>query len=130
MSITFPSIKPSQREFDMGQFPVKKYRALSGAVAKRSFGNKAHSYRLSVSFENVNDSILAQIWAHYNTTFAGFEGFALPDAMFAGMDATTRSYIQAPSGIEWEYTAPPTVQSVINGISTVSIEFEGNLIAG
>jgi hypothetical protein len=35
--------------------------------------------------------------------------------------------IRNPYGIQWEYASPPSVQSVFNGISTVTIDLAGEL---
>ena len=127
MSITFPQIKPSEREFTMGTFPTKTYRSLSGATVKRSFGNRPYSYQLRLVFNNVKDDTAVQILNHYNAVFAGFQRFTLPSAIFAGMNASLTSTIQAPYNIRWEYASPPTVQSVFNGISTVSVDLVGEI---
>ena len=122
---TFPSIVPSQREFTLGQYPTKVYRALSGATVKRSFGSKPNSHTLTLSFQNIRDSIVKQLLDHYETTGGGFARFSLPNEVFNGMSSGLRGLIQAPDGIRWEYTGPPSVQSVFNGISTVTIELQG-----
>ncbi len=127
MSTPFPEIKPTGRAFKLGTFPVKTYRALSGATVKRAFGNRATSYELQLDYQNVGDSVIAQLLAHYNATFGGFTRFTVPDALFAGMDATVRSYIQAPAGIAWEYAEAPTVQAVYKGLSTVRVSLVGEL---
>lgn len=127
MSRTFPAIKPSGREFRMGTYPTKTYRSLAGTTVKRSFGNKPHSYQLQVDFENIKDSVVQDILDHYDDTYGGFERFPLPNALFAGMDTALRDRIKSPNGIEWEYAGPPEVQSVFNGISSVSITFIGEL---
>lgn len=127
MSRTFPAIKPTGREFRMGTYPTKTYRSLAGTTVKRSFGNKPHSYQLQVDFENIKDATLELILDHYDDTAGGFERFALPSALFAGMDAAIQARIQSPNGIQWEYGGPPEVQSVFNGISSVSITFIGEL---
>lgn len=127
MSITFPAIKPTGREFTMGTYPTKVYRSLAGTTVKRSFGNKPHGYQLQLEFENIGDATLSQILAHYDTTAGGFARFSLPDAIFSGMDATVRSRIQAPNGVRWEYAEPPQVQSVYKGISNVSVTLAGEL---
>jgi hypothetical protein len=111
----------------MGTYPTKTYRSLAGTTVKRSFGNKPHSYELGVEFQNIKDSVLNEILDHYDDTEGGFRRFALPSAIFAGMDAAIQARIQSPNGIRWEYAGPPEVQSVFNGISTVSINFIGEL---
>ena len=127
MTVPFPVIKPSKREFRVGAFPVKTYRALSGATIKRSFGNRAYGYELELEFQNIPDATTALILKHYTDTSGGFQRFTLPSQLFAGMDATLQSFAQAPATIRWEYGGPPTVESVLAGRSTVSVNLIGEL---
>lgn len=127
MSVAFPQIKPSDREFTLGTFPTKSYRSLSGATVKRSFGNRPYGFQLRLVFTNVKDEITNQLLGHYETTRAGFERFTIPSTVFAGMSNDLRARIQQPYNIRWEYASPPTVQSVYRGISTVTIDLNGEL---
>lgn len=127
MTAQFPGIKPAERSFRLGQYPVKTYRALSGATVKRAFGNRAYGYELQLSFNNITDAVTSQLIDHYNATSGGFERFTLPAELFVGMSATLASKIQSPTQIKWEYVNPPEVKSVINGRSTVTINLAGEL---
>lgn len=127
MTAQFPGIKPAERSFRLGQYPVKTYRALSGATVKRAFGNRAYGYELQLSFNNISDAVTAQLIDHYDATKGGFERFTLPAELFAGMSTTLTSKIQSPTQIKWEYVNPPEVRSVINGRSTVTINLAGEL---
>ena len=125
MSIIFPSLKPSQRSFKLGAFPTKIYRSLSGATAKRSYGNKPFGYELQLVFSNIDDDATALILEHYSDTFGGFSRFQLPDSLFSGMSETLRDYAKANATICWEYAGPPEVESIIGGRSTVQVTFIG-----
>jgi len=128
MSATFPSsITPSKRDFTLGQYPTKVYRSLSGNTVKRSYGNKPHSYQLSLQYENIGDDKVLEFIDHYNTTGGGFSRFALPAKIFSGMSGGLTATVQSPPNIKWEYSSPPKVQSVYNGISTVSIDLIGEI---
>lgn len=127
MADQFPSIKPTSRSFRLGQFPVKSYRALSGATVKRAFGNRASGYQLELGFENIPDNTAALLLSHYNNSSGGFDRFTLPAEVFAGMNSTLTSHIQAPANIKWEYAGPPKVQSVFLGRSSVSVTLSGEL---
>ena len=127
MAAQFPSIKPAGRSFRLGQFPTKVYRALSGATVKRSFGNRAYGYEMSLEYTNVEDAITTQLIDHYNSTSGGFERFTLPDTLFGGMSTTLKSKVQAPTQIQWEYAGPPEVTSVFPGRSSVQIQLTGEL---
>ena len=127
MTAQFPGIKPAERSFRLGQYPVKSYRALSGATVKRAFGNRAYGYELQLSFNNISDAVTSQLIDHYNATSGGFERFTLPAELFVGMSTTLAGKIQSPTQIKWEYTNPPEVKSVINWRSTVTINLAGEL---
>ena len=127
MTAQFPGIKPAERSFRLGQYPVKSYRALSGATVKRAFGNRAYGYELQLSFNNISDAVTSQLIDHYNATSGGFERFTLPAELFVGMSSTLAGKIQSPTQIKWEYTNPPEVRSVISGRSTVTINLAGEL---
>jgi hypothetical protein len=127
MAEQFPRIKPTTRAFKLGSFPVKVYRALSGATVKRAFGNRATGYELQLGFDNITDATTEQLLDHYNSTSGGFDRFTLPADLFAGMTTGLRGYIQAPASIRWEYAGPPEVESVYTGRSRVSITLLGEL---
>jgi hypothetical protein len=127
MAAQFPSIKPSERSFRPGQYPTKSYRALSGAIVKRAFGNRAYGHELQLSFNNVKDSVTIALVDHYNSTRGGFDRFTLPAELFAGMDASLRTRLQAPTQIKWEYSGPPDIKSVFNGLSSITITLLGEL---
>jgi hypothetical protein len=130
MSITFPSLKPSQRSFKLGAFPTKIYRSLSGATAKRSYGNKPFGYELQLVFSNIDDASTLLILQHYNNTFGGFSRFQLPASVFSGMTDDLRRLVtedppNAAPAILWEYAGPPEVESIIGGRSTVQLTLIG-----
>ena len=127
MAEQFPGIKPTSRAFKLGSFPVKSYRALSGATVKRAFGNRATGYELQLGYDNISDATTEQLLAHYNGSSGGFERFTLPADLFVGMTTTLRNYIQAPTSIKWQYAAPPQVESVFTNRSRVSITLLGEL---
>jgi hypothetical protein len=127
MAEQFPRIKPTTRAFKLGTFPVKTYRALSGATVKRAFGSRPSGFELQLGFDNIPDATTEQLLAHYNGSSGGFDRFTLPADVFAGMTTTLRGYIQAPTSIRWEYAGPPEVQSVYTGRSRVSITLIGEL---
>ena len=123
----FPALKPTARSFQLGQYPVKTYRAMSGAVVRRSFGNKAFGYALDLEFANVPEATVNTIIDHYNGQQGGTLGFAIDAAVFAGYTVTLQGKVRNPSGIEWLYAEPPNVSSVIAGISTVTVKLIGEM---
>lgn len=137
MASKFPAIRPTSRTFTMGDYPTKTYTSLSGAIFKRAFGNRQTGYTLNLTFRNIGDTselrslsgTAKQIIDHYNSVDGTYDKFNLPDRMFAGMDDGLETLIQAPSNISWRYAAPPQVESVKTGVSTVIVSFIGELDA-
>jgi hypothetical protein len=123
----FPALKPTARSFQLGQYPVKTYRAMSGAVVRRSFGNKAFGYTLDLEFANIPEATVNTIIDHYNGQQGGTLGFAIATAVFAGYTVTLQGKVRNPSGIEWLYAEPPSVSSVIAGIGTVTVKLVGEM---
>jgi hypothetical protein len=130
MAEQFPNFTPSEREFAPGTYPVKTYRSLSGVSVKRSFGNKPTGHQLRLVFANVGDNVLNDILKHYADTFGGFDRFNVPNRVFAGMNDAAQNKMQRPDGIRWEYASPPSVQSVFNGISTITVDLVGEQSVG
>lgn len=124
----FPALKPTKRNFQLGQYPIKTYRALSGATIRRSFGNKPAGYTLDLEFANVEESIVNLICDHYNGQGGGTEGFVVPAAVFAGYSGTLQGKVRTPAGIEWLYVGPPSISSVIKGISSVTVQLVGEIV--
>ncbi len=124
----FPSIKPSARRFTAGEYPVKTYRALSGKITKRSFGDKPFGHTIELTFENVGEVTVKSIIDHYNGQFGQTEGFALPVEVFAGLSSTVRGLIRNPDETLWFYAETPSVESVYRNISTVSVSLVAEIV--
>ena len=124
----FPALKPTARSFQLGQYPVKTYRAMSGAVVRRSFGNKAFGYTLELEFANVSEATVNTIIDHYNGQQGGTLLFAIEVDVFAGYTSTLQGKVRDPGGIAWLYAEPPSVSSVIAGISTVTVKLVGEML--
>lgn len=124
----FPSIKPTNRSFTLGEYPVKTYRALSGKIIKRSFGNKAFGHGLDLSFENVPELSVQLIIGHYNTQLGQTLGFTLPTEVFAGLSVDTRALLRSPSETLWFYAEPPSIESVYRNISTITVKLVAEII--
>ena len=124
---TFPSIVPTARSFQPGQYPVKTYRALSGAVVRRSFGNRPFGHTLELEFENVPEATVNAIIDHYNGQAGSTVGFDLPTAVFGGYSSTLQSKMQNPAGIEWLYAEPPAITSAMRDMSSVTVRLVGEI---
>lgn len=124
----YPVLKPSSRSFDLGDWPVRTYRAQNGAEIRLLYGNKRSNFKLALNYNNVSDKVASAFTAHFEETKGTFSVFNLsPDAkvaILAGWDGTPGT-LDMPTGVDWRYEKAPQIIAVRPGISTVSINLIG-----
>jgi len=117
----FPNLTPSARSFTPGDWPIKRYKALSGAEIRILYGNLQTEATLDLTFENITDANASSFLTHYNETQGTFYTFGLTGAVFDGWSGST-SALNAPSGAAWRYAEPPQITNVHRGRSTVQVK--------
>lgn len=124
----FPPFAPSSRSFTPGIYPQRTYRALSGVVTKRTFGNAPSQSTLDMTFENIADSTAAAIVNHYRSQTAINRRFQVTattmGGVIAGLTAIANGTID---NLRFEYKDPPSVQSVRPGLSTINVALVGEI---
>ena len=132
----FPTVKPTSRSYNPGTYPSTTFESLDGTKTHLRFGNKRVNATLTLSFSNITDAEAFDILQNYEdvnsvwnyVTFNSKSGLA----GVGGDGHTSQSgalenlagYIdEAPSGLKWRYSAPPTVTSTFKGRSNVSCSF-------
>jgi hypothetical protein len=131
----FPSLRPSERSINIGAPPIREYRALNGAVVRRSFGNQRFAYQLDLVFSNISEKSTSAIWDHYHDNINIRDGFVLPDSIFSGYRTNATigrnegllSRLQALTNIRWFYVEPPQIESIYGSLSTVQVRLSGEL---
>ena len=125
---TFPSITPTGRSFRPGVYPQKVYRALSGAVVKRTYGNSPYGAQLDLEFDNIPDATVVTLLDHYRSQTAANSRFILGASVTSGMSSTLAARANASiDGLRWEYANPPEVQTVRPGFSNVRVSLAGEI---
>tara|TARA_B100000902_G_C27311859_1_gene918912 strand:+ start:3362 stop:3763 length:402 start_codon:yes stop_codon:yes gene_type:complete len=122
----FPSIAPSSRTYTPGRFPSTDFESLDGTKTHIRFGNKRVNATMTLGFSNLSDSEVESIidnyvavnsvWDEVNFTVdRGLKGVTSP--------SYRKEIIGHWTGLNWRYSAPPTVTSTFNGLSNVSCSF-------
>jgi hypothetical protein len=125
---TFPSITPTGRSFRPGVYPQKTYRALSGAVVKRTYGNSPYGAQLDLEFDNIPDATVVTLLDHYRSQTAANSRFSLSASVTSGMSSTLAARANASiDGLRWEYANPPEVQTVRPGYNNVRVSLAGEI---
>jgi hypothetical protein len=132
MATTFPSIAPTRRRFVAPTWPTKTQTSQSGVITRRLWGSRPSSAKLSLTFGNVNDTNTTAILSAYNSAKGSVDSLTLPTQIFAGADATLKSWLNASAtgaGLLWSFSegSSPQVESVAPGRSNVTVELTAEL---
>jgi hypothetical protein len=124
----FPSYAPSSRSFSPGLYPQKSYKSLSGYVVKRTFGDRPSSAKLDLEFSNITDDKVVGILNHYRSQTARNARFKVSSKVLTGLSGDLAQIAGgALDDLRWEYEAPPQVQSIRNGVSSVRVSLLGEI---
>ena len=65
MPHSFPSVKPSSRSYNPGEYPQTKFEAQNGAKTIMRYGKNRVNATLTLGFSNISDADAALILANY-----------------------------------------------------------------
>jgi hypothetical protein len=118
--MAFPTLKPTGREFNPGDWPTKRYNAQSGAEIRILYGNRRTNATLSLSYDNITDANAQLFVEDYADQLGTFRTFTLPSDVRAGWTGSATT-IDAPPSALWRYDSAPVVQAVRPGRSSVTV---------
>jgi hypothetical protein len=126
---TFPSLRPTNREFIAGRYPIAKPEFQSTIRYARLTGTQPIDAKLLLDFTNILDEEAAQIMTCYAQTLGGYLPVTLPSEVFSGTKSKILiDRIQGNTGLKWHFEEAPTQESVFSGISTVRVRLKGILV--
>jgi hypothetical protein len=134
-TIRFPSVIPSSMEFSPPEFPIGEDVSIGGVYTRRKFGNKPSEGRLQTEFNNISNSLAAEILGLHLQS-KGLAAIIFDRSFFSGAGTELRMYLsnQAYPGLSWFFVkgSPPRIGRVEGGgqISNVSVEFAARLVVG
>lgn len=124
--MAFPTLRPTSRTFDPGDWPIKAFRAQSGAEVRILYGSVRTGMKLELSYENIIDSQAEGFLTHFNETLGTLRTFQLSGDAQAGWSGSESS-LSPPENSAWRYAQAPQLTAVRPGISTVTISLIGVL---
>jgi hypothetical protein len=127
--MAFPTLVPSSRAFDAGDWPIKTYKAQSGAEVRILYGNRRTNMTLALQYKNITDANAELFLDHFNEMLGTYTTFLIPtgDGARTGWTGNVDALGASTHGNRWRYAEPPTVDSVKPGISNVSVKLVGVL---
>ena len=124
--MAYPSLQPTSRQFDAGDYPYKSFQSQNGKEVRILYGDKRTGMTLHLGYDNIADTSADDFIAHYDEVKGGFASFTLPAAFRTGWTGDAAA-IDAATGNQWRYSQPPTITSVRPGISSVTVKLVGVL---
>lgn len=118
--MSFPSLEPTSRQFTPGNWPIKTFKAQSGAEVRILYGSRRTEAKLELGYDNLTDAESQQFLTHYDSVLGSFRTFSLPAAVRAGWKGTSAAIDAAP-GTAWRYEGEPQVTAVRPGLSSVRV---------
>jgi hypothetical protein len=127
---SYPSITPTSRSFNAGNWPIKTFNAQDGAEVRILYGSLRYNHSMSLTYENIPDALAEQFMEHYFEQLGTYKTFAV------AMDATKISagwkgssdFFNAGYRTQYRYAQPPVMRSVYPGVSTVQVELLATLL--
>ena len=124
----FPAYAPTKRQFNPGTYPQRTYRSLAGVVVKRTFGNMPTDATLNLDFENIADDKVVAILNHYRNQTAISERFEVTATTMAGLNSSLTALADGSAdNLRWEYSQPPSVESIRPGVSRIQVQLLGEI---
>ncbi len=126
MPHNFPSIKPSSRSYNPGEYPQTKFEAQNGVKTIMRYGKNRVNATLQLGFSNISDANAALILANYEDVNSNWDYVTFSSANgTVGVESTSLSnyFKEVGSGLKWRYSGPPSVTSTFKGLSNVSCSF-------
>lgn len=121
----FPSLRPTTRRFVPPKHAIYVSSSQNGTKVRTLIGNTPANSELALSYENIPNTTAAEILSIFDRHDT-IKPVELPAEVFAGSSGSLQTQQDlSASDLDWFFAAPPTVRSVITGISSVDLSFRG-----
>lgn len=132
MATPFPAIEPSSRSFKAPRWATSGTRSQSGVVTRRLWGSQPSQGELTLSFTNIKDDVAQQILSAYDSAKGPTSEVELPPEVFKGTKGLLNLWLTANlsnKGLRWYFSEndPPSVESIVPGISSVRVSLVAEL---
>jgi hypothetical protein len=127
--MAFPTLVPTSRSFESGDYPVKTFKAQNGKEHRILYGSNRTNMKLSLSYANITDANAELFLDHYDEVQGTFQTFNIGDLEESrgGWKGNKDALGAGESGNNYRYEGPPQVAQVRPGISTVTVNLIGVL---
>lgn len=126
--VDFPNLAPSDRSYETGDYPVKRYTSESGIEIRILRGSRWTGMPMNLQYKSIADTDADKFIEHYEQQRGTFDSFILVASdggretkAKAGWGGELRSIGAEFYGNKWRYAGPVTVTSIYPGVSNVTV---------
>ena len=122
--MTYPTLVPTERSFELGDWPAKKFRSMNGTEVRILYGTSETEAKLSLGYSNITDLQASEFVTHYRSLQGTYQRFALSQEVYSGWQGATTEgpdQVVRPRNARWRYESPPRISSVRPGVSSVQV---------
>tara|TARA_R110002020_G_scaffold411424_1_gene621086 strand:+ start:1059 stop:1559 length:501 start_codon:yes stop_codon:yes gene_type:complete len=116
----FPSLSPSVRVYSVGDVPVARQMALSGATTNFRRGSRLVNQNLQLTFSHLTETNMNLITAHYLAAKGTYDFFFGTNALWG--DYSGAEPVPVLGNTAWRYASPPSIADVSYDRFTVEVE--------
>jgi hypothetical protein len=127
--MAFPSLVPTSRSFESGDYPVKTFKAQNGKEHRILYGSNRTNIKLSLSYANITDANAELFLDHFDEMQGTFQTFTIGglEESRGGWKGNKDAIGAQTHGNNYRYESPPKLAQVRPGISTVTVNLIGVL---
>ena len=125
--MAFPSLVPTARSFESGDYPIKTFKAQNGKEHRILYGSNRTNMKLSLSYANIEDADAELFLDHYDEVQGTFGTFVIGEDSRKGWKGNKDALGAGFQGNSYRYESPPQVAQVAPGFSTVTVNLIGVL---
>jgi hypothetical protein len=128
MAVAFPAVRPTRVDYRLPTYPVNSPNFRSVIDYPRRRGNVGSDSGMSLLYENILDAEAVAILKCYMDSMSGFLPISLPSAVASGYTLQLIvNRLTLPAPLQWRFAERPRQESIIIGVSTVTVELEATL---
>ena len=131
----FPTLAPTSRTFEAGDYPVKRFMSQNGAETRILYGSRRTGQRMSLTYQNIFDHQAEEFIEHYDEVFGTLNSFSIAsekasDAAKTGWngydvpDPVTTSFPAGSGYSAGKWYVKTTPETLVEG-SPLKVEYGG-----
>jgi hypothetical protein len=124
--MAFPSLKPTGRNFNPGDYPIKTFRSQSGSETRILYGSQRTNMSLELNYDNITDTNAGLFLTHFDEVQGTFQTFTVPSTVRSGWSGSSTA-LDVSGANAWRYAEAPQITAVRPGVSSVRVKLIGVL---